>query len=261
MYHRERLAVKPAMEDRMKLEGKVAIITGAGSGMGLAMTKRFVAEGARVIAGDISEAHMALLRQIAGVTAIRGDVTVQADIDALVAAAVGLGRLDIVVNNAGIVDRFLPVGEVTDEIWQRVLAVNLTGPMALCRAAIAPMLRAGQGVIVNIASVGGLAGARAGVAYVASKHALIGLTKNIAATYGTDGIRCVAIAPGAVNTGIPIGGEPSERGFAALNRTLPANIRTGEASEIANVALFLASDEASFVNGAVVVVDGGWLAA
>ena len=244
----------------MRLQDKVAIVTGAGSGMGLAMTKRFIEEGARVVGGDIAESHLAALRAIPGVTAVRADVTVQADIDQLVATAEGLGRLDIVVNNAGIVDRFLPVGEVTDEVWGRVLAVNLTGPMMLSRAAIPAMLRAGKGVIINIASVGGLAGARAGAAYVTSKHGLIGLTRNIAATYGADGIRCVAIAPGAVNTGIPLGGEPSERGFAALNRTLATNIRAGEPSEIANVALFLASDEASFVNGAVVIVDGGWLA-
>jgi NAD(P)-dependent dehydrogenase (short-subunit alcohol dehydrogenase family) len=244
----------------MRLQDKVAIITGAGSGMGLAMTKRFVAEGARVIAGDIAEAHLAALRALDGVTAIRADVTEQADIDALVAAATALGRLDIVVNNAGIVDRFLPVGEVTDEVWQRVLAVNVTGPMALCRAAIAPMVEAGRGVIINIASIGGLEGGRAGVAYTTSKHALIGLTKNIAATYGADGIRCVGIAPGAVNTGIPLGGAPSERGLATLNRVMSTNIRVGEADEIATVALFLASDDASFVNGATIVADGGWTA-
>lgn len=244
----------------MKLQDRVAIITGAGSGMGLAMTRRFVEEGARVVGGDIDEAHLEVLRAIPGVTPVRADVTKQADIDQLVAAAEGLGRLDIVVNNAGIVDRFLPAGEVTDELWERVFAVNLTGPMRLSRAALPAMLRAGKGVIINIASVGGLAGARAGAAYVASKHGLIGLTRNIAATYGADGIRCVAIAPGGVNTGIPLGGNPSERGFAALNRTLPTNLRTGEPGEIASVAAFLASDDASFVNGAVLVADGGWLA-
>lgn len=244
----------------MKLQDTVAIVTGAGSGIGLAITQRFLAEGARVVAGDIAEAHLATLRELTGVTAVRADVTVRADLDRLVATAEGLGRLDIVVNNAGIMDRFLPVGEVDDELWERMLAVNLTAPMRLARAALPAMLRAGRGVIINIASVGGLAGARAGAAYVSSKHGLIGLTRNIAATYGSDGIRCVAIAPGGVNTGISIGGAPSERGFAALNRTLPANLRMGEPGEIAGVAAFLASAEASFVNGAVLTVDGGWLA-
>jgi NAD(P)-dependent dehydrogenase (short-subunit alcohol dehydrogenase family) len=244
----------------MKLQDTVAIVTGAGSGIGLAITERFLAEGARVVAGDIAEAHLTTLQGLSGVTAVRADVTVQADLDRLVATAAGLGRLDIVVNNAGIMDRFLPVGEVDDDLWERVLAVNLTAPMRLARAALPAMLRAGHGVIINIASVGGLAGARAGAAYVSSKHGVIGLTRNIAATYGSDGIRCVAIAPGGINTGISIGGVPSERGFAALNRTLPANLRTGEPGEIASVAAFLASDEASFVNGVVLTVDGGWLA-
>jgi NAD(P)-dependent dehydrogenase (short-subunit alcohol dehydrogenase family) len=217
----------------MKLQDTVAIVTGAGSGIGLAITERFLAEGARVVAGDIAEAHLATLQKLPGANAVRADVTVQADLDRLVATAEGLGRLDIMVNNAGIMDRFLPVGEVDDDLWERVLAVNFTAPMRLVRAALPAMLRAWHGVIINIASVGGLAGARAGATYVSSKHGVIGLTRNIAATYGSDGIRCVAIAPGGANTGISIGGVPSERGFAALNRTLPANLPT---------------------------VDGGWLA-
>jgi NAD(P)-dependent dehydrogenase (short-subunit alcohol dehydrogenase family) len=191
---------------------------------------------------------------------VRANVTVQADVERLVAAANELGRLDIVCNNAGIMDRFLPAGEVTDDLWQRVLDVNLTGPLRLVRAALPLLLQNGHGVIINIASVGGLAGGRAGAAYTASKHGLIGLTKNIAATYGSDGLRCVAIAPGGVNTGIPLGGEPSERGFGALNRVMPSNIRMAEPAELANVATFLASDEASFINGTVITADGGWLA-
>ncbi|HEU5328671.1 MAG TPA: SDR family NAD(P)-dependent oxidoreductase, partial [Thermomicrobiales bacterium] len=105
----------------MRLQGKVAIVTGAGSGMGLAITKQFVAEGARVVGGDIVEEHLTALQGLAGVTPVRANVTVQTDVDRLVATAGELGRLDIVCNNAGIMDRFLPVGEVTDDLWQRVL--------------------------------------------------------------------------------------------------------------------------------------------
>lgn len=197
----------------MQLKDRVAIVTGAGSGIGLAITHRFLAEGAYVVGADVAEDHLAALEALDGVTAAKADVTSGADIDRLVTFAREQGRLDTLVNNAGIMDGFRPVGEVTDEVWERVLAVNLTGPMVLTRAALPAMLEAGRGVIINISSIGGLVGGRAGAAYTASKHGLIGLTKNIAATYGAHGIRCVAIAPGGVNTGIPLGDEPSDRGW------------------------------------------------
>ncbi len=245
----------------MQLEGKVAVITGAGSGIGLATTRLFVEEGARVIAADISEKGLSQLAGTHGVETVVADVTNESDVDRLIGTAERLGHLDILFNNAGIVDRLVPVAECPDDVWQRVLAVNLYGPFYLSRRALPGMLQRGQGVIINTASVAGLAGARAGVAYTVSKHGLIGLTRNIAATYGSQGIRCVAIAPGAVNTGIGLGGEPSELGLAALNKTTATNPRVGEPIEIARVALFAASDAASFVNGSVLVVDGGWLAA
>jgi NAD(P)-dependent dehydrogenase (short-subunit alcohol dehydrogenase family) len=169
------------------------------------------------------------------------------------------GRLDVLVNNAGILDRFLPVADVSDEIWNRILAVNLTGPMLTSRAAIPRMLEQGGGVIVNISSVAGLAGAKGGAAYTASKHGVLGLTRNIAATYGREGIRAIAICPGATATNIDVS-DLDARGNAALNLVVQASPRQADPREIAAVILFAASEEASFVNGAALVADGGWTA-
>jgi NAD(P)-dependent dehydrogenase (short-subunit alcohol dehydrogenase family) len=244
-----------------RLSGKAAIITGAGGGLGRAMTGLFLAEGAMVVATDVAPAGLEAFAGLDGVAAVVGDVCRREAVEQLVGTATDrFGRLDILVNNAGIVDRFLPVAEMTDEVWQRVLAVNLTGPMMTSRAAIPVMLAQGGGCILNISSVAGLGGARAGAAYTASKHGLIGLTRNIAATYGRDGIRCVAICPGGIKTGISIGGEPSVRGQEALNRAAATSVRFAEPEEIAALSLFLVSDEASIVNGAVLAADAGWTA-
>jgi NAD(P)-dependent dehydrogenase (short-subunit alcohol dehydrogenase family) len=244
----------------VRFEGKIAIVTGADRGIGKATVARFLEEGARVVAADLGPKGCEQYGDDPRVAIALGDVSVRADAERIVATAIDrFGRLDILVNNAGIVDRFLPVGELTDELWSKVLAVNLTGPMLLSRAAM-PHLIASKGVIVNVSSVGGLFGARAGAAYVASKHGLIGLTKNIAATYAAEGVRAVAVAPGGVNTGIALGGEPSARGYDALKKTLATNVRMAEPGEIASVIAFAASSEASFVNGEVLVADGGWTA-
>ena len=244
-----------------KLEGTVAIVTGAGSGMGLEMSRRFAEQGASVVAADVSEEGLSRAEAAEGVSVVRADVSSALDVEGMIEAAIErYGRLDVLINNAGILDRFLPAAEMPEELWDRVLGVNLTGPFLATKRAIGPMLEGGGGVIVNIASVGGLRGGAAGAAYTASKHGLIGLTKNTAANYAADGIRCVAICPGGVDTGIAPGGEPSERGYATLNRVIPAMGRLASPKEIADVALFCASEEASFLNGAVIVADGGWTA-
>ena len=251
----------------MKLDGKTALVTGAGSGMGEAIAELFAKEGAKVVVADINEEAVEKVvetikadgGQAHGVVA---NVARQEDIDNMIKETVDtFGSLDILVNNAGIMDNFVPVGEVTDELWDRVMAVNLTGPFKIARAAINVMNeQENGGVIINNASVGGLFGTRGGASYVASKHGLIGLTKNIAATYGINGkVRANAIAPGGVNTNINSTiTEPNEFGMKALMDAGTAPM--GESIEIARVALFLASEDSSFVNGEVITADGGWTA-
>lgn len=171
------------------------------------------------------------------------------------------GTVDIVVNNAGIMDNFQPIETVTDATWEKVMAVNVTGPMRIIRKVMPMFLAKKSGVIINVASIGGLQGSRAGVAYTASKHAVIGMTKNIGFQYANLGIRCNAIAPGGVNTNIGTTmSEPEKFGMERAMAGIAANIRAAKPIEIAKVALFLASDDASFVNGEVVVADAGWTA-
>ena len=244
-----------------RLNGRVAIVTGAAHGMGAAITRRLAEEGARVVAVDVNEEGLAGYASNPDVEPVAVDLTMPSSaIRAVTAAQERFGRLDILVNNAGIMDAFVPVAEVSDELWARVLAVNVTAPMMLMRAAIPRLLETGGGAIVNISSIGGITGGRAGAAYTASKHALIGLTRNTAANYGKDGIRCNVVCPGAVETGMEVGGELSGRGFATLNATLQANPRQAQPEELAALVAFLASEESSSMNGAVVVADGGWTA-
>ena len=250
----------------MRLKDKVAVITGAGSGMGKEMAKLFAAEGAKVVAADIVptgvEQVVAEIIAAGGTaTAVVANVAKEEDVEAMINTAVNnYGRLDVLVNNAGIMDRATPVADCSDELWNRVMAVNLNGPFYACRLAVPIMQKQGGGSIINTASVAGVRGGAAGVAYTSSKHAVLGLTKNIAAYYAKDGIRCNAICPGGVATAIGLGGEPHAEGLARLMKVAETSPRTAQPQEIATVALFLASDDASFVNGVALVADGGWVA-
>ncbi|WP_067075669.1 SDR family oxidoreductase [Methanoculleus horonobensis] len=250
----------------MRMKDRVAIVTGASSGMGAAIAERFAEEGASVIViARRKERLQSLVERITAAggkaIAVAGDVTRDEDVENAVKTAVReFGKLDIVVNNAGLLDRFVPVAELDDDLWNAVIDVNLTGPMRMFRAAIPEMEKAGGGSFVTIASVGGLQGSRAGAAYTASKHGVIGLAKNVAYMYAKKGIRSNIIAPGAVRTEIGAGQEANEGGAAVCMAGMGTNPRVGEAEEIASVALFLVSDEASFVNGATVVADAGWTA-
>lgn len=251
----------------MRLEGKVAVVTGAASGMGRATAELFAKQGAKVVVSDINlegaEKVAAGITENGGkASAVKTDIADAADVAAMIASAVSeYGKLDILVNNAGIMDNFEPAGDVNEAEWDRLFSINVNGVMLGTGEALKIFREKKKGAIINIASIGGLYGARAGAAYTASKHAVIGFTKNTGFMYANEGIRCNAIAPGAVETNI--GASMTAINEFGMGRTQPGmalNPRTAKPEEIANVALFLASDEASFVNGAVIVADGGWSA-
>jgi NAD(P)-dependent dehydrogenase (short-subunit alcohol dehydrogenase family) len=254
----------------MRLEGKVAVITGAGSGMGRAMANLFAAEGAKIVAAEWNEATLAeVVAEVkaAGgdITGVKGNVALEADCARIIDTAVqAYGRLDALCNNAGVMDVNQGVGEVTNEIWERVIGINLNGPMYLSRKAVPIMVAQGGGSIVNTASRAGIGGGAAGAAYTVSKHGIIGLTRNTAFVYTQDGVRCNAIAAGAVATNIMDSVDPTKmdpKGSARYNTCYAAIPGTLEAIDIANLALFLASDESKMINGAIIPADAGWSAA
>lgn len=251
----------------MKLEGKVAVVTGAASGMGKAIALLFAKQGAQVIISDINEeasqTAVAEVEKAGGkAVSISANVAKPEDIKQLIKKTVETyGTIDILVNNAGIMDNFEPAGEVEDDNWERIFAVNSTSVMRATREVLPIFLEKEQGNIINIASAGGVQGARAGAAYTASKHAVAGFTKNTGFMYAKHGIRCNAIAPGAVETNISSSMTSiSEFGMGKIQPGLELNPRIGKAEEIASLALFLASSDASFVNGTVIAADGGWIA-
>jgi NAD(P)-dependent dehydrogenase (short-subunit alcohol dehydrogenase family) len=251
----------------MRLSGKVAVITGAASGMGKAIAELYAAEGAKVVVSDLRvEAAQVVVANIEanGGTAIAlaANVAKEEDVQQLIDTTVErFGTVDILVNNAGIMDNFVPAGDLTDELWERIFAINTTGPMRTTRKVLPIFTERKSGVIVNIASAGGLQGSRAGAAYTASKHAVVGFTKNVGFQYANLGVRCNAIAPGGVNTNIGTSiNAPNEFGMGRAMAGINLNPRSGEPEEIAKVALFLASDDSSFVNGTVVTADAGWTA-
>jgi NAD(P)-dependent dehydrogenase (short-subunit alcohol dehydrogenase family) len=254
----------------MRFEQQVALVTGAASGIGRALIQRFAAEGAAVVAVDIVEAPLQALvaeleQQGARATACVADVASDADVEAMLATAISTyGRLDILCNNAGIMDLMTPTADVPLDLWERVLAINLYGPFLACRRAIPLFLEQGGGSIVNTASEAGLRGGAAGTPYTVSKHGVVGLTRSIAFHYGERGIRCNAVCPGGVATAIGIGrGAPSEAGLAKIMPFMQASApsRIAQPEELAAAMAFLASKEASYINGAILPVDGGWFAA
>ena len=255
----------------MRLAGKTAIVTGAASGIGRAIARSFAENGANVVLADVrmtpregGRPTVELIEEAGGsVLDHPTDVSDEGQVEALVAAAVArFGRLDVMVNDAALGDSS-PLLETSRSAWDRVLAVNLTGVFLGCRAAVRQMLRQApigevRGRIVNVSSQHGMIAAPGSLAYGVSKAGVVYLTRQVATDYARQGIVCNAVAPGKIVTGKP-GPAASEEALAYSRARTPMP-RLGTPDDVAKAALWLASDEASFVTGENVMVDGGWMA-
>jgi NAD(P)-dependent dehydrogenase (short-subunit alcohol dehydrogenase family) len=250
------------MVERGRLMGKTALITGAGNGMGYAMAKLFAQEGAQVAAVSLHQESLASWRSTENVAPIQADVTRLEDINRMIEQAEHrFGKLDIVCNVAGIHDQCYPLHETTDELWDRVIALDLKAPFQICRKVIPDMAERGSGVILNIGSAYASIRGNHGASYTSAKHGIVGLTLSIAVAYASKGIRCNAISPGSVNTriGAHSGGRAHPEGTKLVMDLIACfpGKQACEPEDVAKAALFLCSDEALHVNGAVVAVDGG----
>ncbi|MEO6273239.1 MAG: SDR family oxidoreductase [Rhodoferax sp.] len=240
------------------------LVTGAASGIGAAVAERLAQEGNLVFAMDRSADALAGLAAHCRVTPIVADVTAQADIDRAIALIAASGRLDVVVNAAGVVAEDNPE-DVTDAVWERMLAINLTGTMRICRAAIPLLRQAGGGAIVNVASVAAFNSTPGSASYAPSKAAVVAYTRNIAYVHGVDKIRANCLCPGWTRTPMAeqemrdaaaAAGSSMEQEFARVEARIALQ-RMASPQEMASCIRFLASSEASFVTGAVLVADGG----
>ena len=250
----------------MKLEGKSVVVTGASSGMGHAIVELFAREGANVVAvarrKERLEELAASLQDAPGkVLPCPGDVSRAEDICAAIDLAVrSFGKLDVLINNAGVMDDMSPIGDFTDAKLEQVFAINVYGPMYAMRKAVEVFKAQGGGNIINIVSEGAFHSC-AGAVYCASKAALTSLTRNTAFMYMPDHIRCNGIAPGGIATEISTSmGMPNMAGYGRVKPVLDCAPAMGQAQDIANAALFLASDDSSYISGDILMVDGGWCA-
>lgn len=248
------------MDKVKRLENQVALITGAANGMGYTMTETFIKEGAKVIACDVLPIVMDKWKDVESVEPVVLDVTDSKAVDTVVASVVEkYGKLDILCNVAGINDLMYPLTDTTDEMWDRVVNIDLKGPFNTSRAATREMVKNNYGVIINISSLAQYGGNH-GASYASAKHGLRGLTLHTSTYYCDKGIRCNAICPGGTLTDIETnsGGKYHEEGMARAVQCLSSvPIPYGVTQEIADVALFLCTKEGARINGAIIPVDGG----
>lgn len=250
----------------MKLENKSVVVTGASSGMGKAIVELFAREGAQIVAVARRKERLdALAAELANapghVIPFVGDVSKQEDTEAMIDLAVKeFGKLDVLVNNAGVMDDMGPIGDLTNEKLQQVYGINLFGPIYSMRKAVQTFLaQESGGSIVNVASLGCVK-VVAGPAYCSSKAALVSVSRNTAFMYMPQKIRCNVIAPGGIATEISssMGGMPNMTGYGRVQKVLATSPELGQAEDVAAAALFFASDDSKYISGDVMYVDGGW---